>query len=114
MESIIAGLKACFLFRNMSPEQLAAEILPLCQLREHSRGSHILSPQERLDRLGIVLSGRVQIVHIFADGSESLSTVLSPGGVLGADLIATESRVAPYHAVAATAAVALMVWKVVL
>ena len=103
MESIIAGLKACFLFRTMPVEQLAAEILPLCQLREHSRGSHILSPQERLDRLGIVLSGRVQIVHIFADGSESLSTVLSPGGVLGADLIATESRVAPYHAVAATA-----------
>ena len=103
MESRFSVLKECALCSDLPVEVIRRDILPLGQLREYRRGEHILYPQDRLDRLGIVLSGRVQIVHIFADGSESLSTVLGPGGVLGADLIATESRVAPYHAVAATA-----------
>ena len=102
MDTVIAGLKSSFLLRTLPAETIARELLPLGQLREHPRGSHILIPQERMDKLGIVLGGRVQILHIFADGSESLSTVLNPGGVLGSDLIATDSRLAPYHAVAAT------------
>ena len=94
-------LKACPLFSSLSPEAIRREILPLGQLRQYTRGTHILSPQDRLDRLGIVMTGRVQILHIFDDGSDSLSTVVNPSGVLGHDLIATETRLAPYHAVAA-------------
>ena len=99
----VARLKACPLFAELSPEILSREILPLGQLRQYTRGTHILSPQDRLNQLGIVMTRRIQILHIFDDGSESLSTVVNPSGVLGIDLIATESRLAPYHAVAAGA-----------
>lgn len=102
MESRFSVLKECALCSNLPVEVIRRDILPLGQLREYRRGEHILYPQDRLDRLGIVLTGRVQILHIFEDGGDSLSAVLGPGGVLGCDLIATESRLAPYHAVAAS------------
>lgn len=103
MEKTLAAMKKCPLFAALSPETVRRELLPLGQLAEYPRGAHILYPQDRLDRLGIVLSGRLQILHLFEDGGDSLSAVLGPGGVLGSDLVATESREAPYHAVAATA-----------
>ena len=101
MDTVLTKLKSCPLFCTLTPESIRRDILPLGQLRQYPRGAHILSPQDRLDRLGIVITGRVQILHIFDDGSESLSTVVNPAGVLGTELIATETRTAPYHAVAA-------------
>lgn len=103
MENRWGGLRSCPLFSTLPWAVVEREILPLGVVVEHTRGAHVLFPQDRLDRLGIVLAGRLQILHLFEDGGESLSAVLGPGGVLGSDLIATESRTAPYHVVAATA-----------
>ena len=60
MDTVIAGLKSSFLLRTLPAETIARELLPFGQLREHPRGSHILNPQERMDKLGIVLNEPVE------------------------------------------------------
>ena len=96
------ALGQCPLFRELSGEGLEA-VAALCRRREYPKGTQLIAPQDRVDRLGIVVSGRVRLMHISPEGEGQLMTVLTPGGVLGADLICTRSRTAPYHAIAASA-----------
>lgn len=95
-------LKQAPLFRNLGEEILVRDILPLGQVREFPRDCSILSPRQEAGTFGILLTGRVQITHIFSDGSFSLINVLTPGDAVGADLICTRSRISPYHAITAT------------
>ncbi len=95
------ALKQCPLFRALSQETLEG-LRSLCCMREFSKGVHLIAPQERVDRLGIVVSGRVQLMHISPEGEGQLMTVLTAGGVLGADLICTRTRLAAYHAITAS------------
>ncbi len=93
-------LRASCLFRDMSDQVLQKEMIPHGQVRVFSKGSYLIEPQQKVEQFGIILSGRVQILHIFADGSYSLMNVLETADPLGADLVCTRSQIAPYHAVA--------------
>lgn len=101
MSSLAEQLKRCPLCSELSPEVIARDILPRGQIRAFLKGQYIIMPQQRVDQFGIVLSGRVHTMHIFPDGNYNLMSVLGPFKVLGADLVCTRSRTAPYHAVTA-------------
>lgn len=104
MDALTGLLAASKLFSGVPEAVLAEEIIPRGSLQEFARDQFLIAPQQRVDRLGFILSGKVQILHIFADGSHSLMGVLSPGEFVGMDLVCTHSRIAPYHARAAAAA----------
>lgn len=98
MTEILTLLQRTELFESFSQDDIKQEILPYGQRKTYPKGSFLLEPQQQLDRFGIVLSGRIHILHLFQDGSASLTKVLTPGQILGFDLICTRSRRAPYYA----------------
>ena len=101
MENILSLLQSCRLFAPLSPDQLQQYVLPLGRLRQLEKDQQLLEPQQKLEQFGIVLEGRVQTIHLFADGNYSLVSTARPGSVFGADLMSTRSRISPYHASAA-------------
>lgn len=92
------------LFRNFPVEVILRDILPQGQILHYTKDQWIIEPQQLVDHFSIVLSGKVNILHLFPDGSFSLMAALAAGEILGTDLICTRSRMAPYHAVAAVPA----------
>lgn len=101
MDQVLAVLKRCELFRGMTEDNLGRSILPHGQLREIAQGQYLIAPQQKVDQLGILLSGKIHILHLFSDGNYSLMNVLTVSDAVGADLVCTGSRIAPYHALAA-------------
>lgn len=101
MEALIKELNQTNLFSGFPEPVLTQQVLPHRQLQEYQKGQFLISPQQRVSRFGIVLAGKVQIMHIFPEGNYSLMTVLTAGDLLGADLICTHSQLSPYYAVAA-------------
>ncbi len=101
---MVAQLQRCPLFHDVPAALLRAELLPHGSVREYAKDALLFSPQERVEQLGVVLNGCVHLLHLFPDGSYSLMSALRPGRLLGAELICTGTRIAPYHAIAATPA----------
>ncbi len=89
------------LFAPLPDAVLRREVLPHGYLQTFQKGQVVIAPQQRVDRLGVLLSGRIHIMHLFPSGQYSLTSVLLPTKTLGADLVCTKSQRAPYHAVAA-------------
>lgn len=97
---MVSILKTTVLFQDLPEDCIENTLLPRGSLREYARGQFLFAPQQKVERLGVVASGTVNLMHIFADGSYSLMATLRPGKILGADLVCTGSRLAPYHAAA--------------
>lgn len=93
-------LQKTSLFRDFPEEIIRRCILPQGQVSELPRGRYVIEPQQRIDQFGVILTGKIHVLHLFPDGKFSLMTALMPGEILGIDLICTHSRIAPYHAVA--------------
>ena len=100
MEDLIRILKQTDLFHSLSEEVIRREILPLGQTTLIPKGQFLIMPQQKLDRFGILLAGRIHIMHIFSDGSYSLMSALMSPDALGADLVCTKTQISPYHALA--------------
>ena len=101
MEMLLADMKKSELFSNFPEEMIANCILPHRQIQEYRKDICLIRPQQQVSRFGILLSGKVNIMHIFMEGSYSLITSLRPGEILGADLVFTRSQLSPYHAMTA-------------
>ncbi len=95
-------LKRCPLTQGLS-ENACAQVRALCRLREYPRDAHLIMPQDPVEGVGILVSGRIRLLHLSPEGEGQLMNVILPSGLLGADLICTRTRLAPYHAQAATA-----------
>ena len=98
-----AALSKSELFSGVPEDIIRREILPHGQMQEYSKGQFLISPQEKVSRFGVIVTGKVHVMHIFSDGNYSLTAVLDPGETVGADLVCTKSQIAPYHAMAASA-----------
>lgn len=98
MEEILRILKTTELFSELPEEVLRRDVLPHRQLQAYRKGLFPIAPQQTVSRFGIVLSGKVHILHIFQEGNYSLMSALTTGDILGADLICTRSQRSPYHA----------------
>lgn len=101
MDDMLRVLKKTELFDGLPEEVLLREILPHGQVQRYGKGQHLIQSQQLVSRFAVVLSGRINITHIFPDGNSSLMSVLTSGGILAADLICTRTRISPYHAIAA-------------
>lgn len=104
MDTMWKALKKTELFSDLPDEVILQEVMPCCQLQEYRKGVFLIEQQQKVNRFGIVLSGKIHILHIFPEGNYSLMSALTIGDLLGADLIATRSRISPYYAMAATPA----------
>lgn len=76
------------------------ELLPLGRIADYEKNTVLVTYQNTVDWFGIILQGRVQILQIFYNGEKSLMATLPSPSVLGADLLFTRSRRAPYFVVA--------------
>lgn len=101
MEDIVLFLERVDLFSGLPEEVIVQEILPQRQLQEYRKGAFLIEPQQKVNRFGVVLSGKVHIMHIFPEGNYSLTSVLTAGEILGADLLCTRTQRSPYYAMAA-------------
>ena len=99
MEALLEQLKNTDLFSGFPEAVVENYILPHRQIQEYRKDICLIRPQQKVSRFGILLSGKVNIMHIFMEGSYSLINALRPGELLGADLIFTRSQLSPYHAV---------------
>lgn len=100
MVDILSSVKNGELFRGISDSVFQEQILPCGFLQEYQKGQFLIVPQQCVDHLGLILSGKIQILHIFADGRYSLMNVLDSEDILAIDLVCTKKQLSPYYAMA--------------
>ena len=100
MQQYLPLLSGCPLFRQLSPDFIASDILPQARVQEYAKGTFLIHPQQKLTHFGIVASGTIHITHISAEGESRIMDSLEPGQIYGADLMCTRSRLSPHHAMA--------------
>lgn len=103
MDELLPVLQSCPLFCGMTQSVLRDYVLPAGELRSFAKDAFLFTPQDTVSWLGVVAEGKVRLLQLFSDGSASLIDALHPSAPLGADLLFTEVRRAPYHAAAASA-----------
>ncbi|MBO4938239.1 MAG: Crp/Fnr family transcriptional regulator [Oscillospiraceae bacterium] len=97
-------LKRCILFRDFSDEALKEWILPNGRMLEVAKDHCLIRYQEQVNHFGVVVSGKINTLHYFADGSYSIIDAIETAEIVGADLVWTRSRISPYYAVSAVPA----------
>ena len=102
MKEILMLAKQTGLFSAIPDEVIQKDILSNGQIQEYRKGQYVIEPQQRINRFGIVISGKINIMHIFPDGNYSLMSAITTGEILGIDLVCTPKQISPYHAVAAS------------
>lgn len=101
MERIPELLSETKLFKDIPIEVIQEYILPKGTLNTFAKDSCLFWTKDRVDTIKIVISGKVNIIYYYADGGYSLASTVLPLRVLALDLIATRTRISPYHAIAA-------------
>lgn len=93
-----AGLhKKNGLFSDFSDQVIGEEILPLGKAQDVPKGNYLIRFQDRVDTFSVVMGGKFNVVHIYANGDYGIMGVLVPGDLAGLDLICTKSRISPYY-----------------
>ena len=101
MDKLICYMKKSALFAGIE-ETYLQRLCTYGYLHHYDKGQYVLQPLEKLDKLGIVLKGKLRLVHIFPNGNYSLMETSTDGKLIGLDLVSTKTRVSPYHIQAAT------------
>ena len=63
MDALIEALKETIIFSDLSEDVIRQDILPHGRIQEHTRGRFLMAPQQRIDQIGVILSGRVHTIH---------------------------------------------------
>ena len=100
MDQLVRILKKSPIFLELPEDVLKNEILPLGRQREVAKGNHLIYLQETCDTFGVILSGKVNLIHVYENGNCAIMGILEKSDLLGADLACTRSRISPYYAVA--------------
>ena len=54
------------LFAHLPDGVIRRELLPHGYLQTFQKGQVVISPQQKVDRLGVILTGRIHIMHLFS------------------------------------------------
>lgn len=110
MEQYGRVLSACALFRGMSPEEIG-EILSClgARVRRFARSETVLSEGSPARKLGIVLSGAVQIVRVDYYGSRSIVGTAQEGQLFSETFVYAGVEVMPVSVVASSECAALLI-----
>ena len=100
MDQFVRMLKKSILFSDLTEESIKNEILPRGLFREVPKAHYLINYQQRCDTFGIVVRGKLKIMHIYENGHYGVMGILEPSDLFGVDLISTKSRISPYYAVA--------------
>lgn len=98
MNQLVQLLKGSILFSHLSEETIENEILPLGRIQEFPKGHHLIRFQETIDTFGILIKGRINLLHIYGNGNYGIMGILEEGDLYGMDLACTKSRISPYYA----------------
>ncbi len=96
MDMLSPALLSASLFRGLAPEDVAAFLKAArCRFTGFPRGGILLSQGDSVTAAGVLLSGRIKAYRLDRQGAESLQSVLSPGGMFGDILMATDGGKSP-------------------
>lgn len=98
MERLIQLFRKTELFDDLSDKAIEEEILPFGKLQEVPKGNHLIRFQEKYESFGIVIKGKINLLHIYGNGNYGIMGVIEQGDLFGVDLMCTKSRVSPYYA----------------
>lgn len=98
MEMYAEAIKKCRLFMDLPLAVIQRDVLPMAHVQDISKGKYMIMYQDYVDCFGIIVSGKVHILHIYPNGDTSLMNVLGPHQVIGMDLICTRTKISPYYA----------------
>ena len=100
MDQLVRMLKESILFSGLSEEIIENAILPQGKLQEIPKGNYLIRFQERFDTFGLVVKGKINLLHIYGNGNYGIMGILEDSDLFGVDLACTKSRISPYYAVA--------------
>ena len=101
MEEYFDILSQCPLFSGISREELKSMLSCLDGRITHiAKGSPVFLEGARAEFVGVVLSGKVQILRTDFYGNRSVLTVVSPGGLFAEAFACAEVETLPVSAVA--------------
>ena len=75
-------LKSCGLFEQLTDEQVT-RIESRSQARAFSRGGLIYLPSDHANAVMLLVSGRIKLYHITAEGKQALLGFIDPGELFG-------------------------------
>lgn len=101
MQELIGKLQKNRLLQNLSQKTIEEVLLPQGTIAEYATGSAVYYTQEKVDRVMMLLSGKVNLVYFMENGNQDLRNILLPPNIVGLDLICTRTQISPYDAVAA-------------
>lgn len=101
MNDLSSILLSSKLLHCLSLEVVEEIIIPHGHVREFKKDVSIISIQDRVDDISILLSGKICMMHLFSNGNFSIFTTLTPSDGLGLELVGTPTRISPYLAMAA-------------
>ena len=64
METYAEAIKKCRLFMNLPLAVIQRDILPMAHVQDISKGKYMIMYQDYVDCFGIIVSGKVHILHI--------------------------------------------------
>jgi len=88
MERIAAGYDKTFcmaevdIFTDLSPKEMDA-IAAAAPMKTYATGELLYSPQNPMEMLFILKSGRIRVFHIAADGRALTTAIITPGTIFG-------------------------------
>jgi len=101
MRTYMAVLQKCGLFAGIAEEQLLTMLSCLgATVYVYEKNQVILSEGDTVDRIGVVLSGAVQIVRVDYYGNRSILTELQPTGMFGESFVCADMSHIPVDVVA--------------
>lgn len=101
MNHFVQILKDSTLFSDLSVETIENEIMPHVRLQDVPKGNYLIHYQERYDFFGVIVKGKINVLHIYESGKFGIMGILADSDLVGVDLVCTRNRISPYYAVAA-------------
>ena len=101
MDNVTEFLTHTKLLRDVPCEIIDTHIVPKGIFEKYKKGEELIQIQQKVENIKILISGKVNIIYYYEDGSYSLAASETPPRILALDIIATSSKRSPYFAVAA-------------
>lgn len=110
------SFKKCPMFKGLDTEEIMDFLLcSNAELKEYSKGEIIISQGDRINKIGILVSGKAEAMKIDPYGNAYLAAQVSDGNLFADLLAAGDGRESPVTVIATKDSVACMIpWKSVL
>ena len=103
MQQYLEILQTCRLFAEIPPDSLKTMLECFAPtIQTYAKQQTLLRAGEPLHHLGIVLTGKVQLVRLDYDGNRSITASLSPAQPFGEAFVCAGVDAAPISVIAAT------------